>query len=194
MGWTTQQQTAIDARGCGLIVSAAAGSGKTSVLVERLTEIIADRRSPVPVEKMIIVTFTKDAAAEIRQRLSASLERAIAAAPEDTWLRRQQMLLPSAKIATINAFCFDIIREHMGDGEITSAFRVLDDSEQEILTLKAADEAIVIGVFALAVNLVYKQPFHPRVTLATGVASEVYPLGKIINATDTYLELVKACL
>ncbi len=142
MGWTTQQQTAIDARGCGLIVSAAAGSGKTSVLVERLTEIIADRRSPVPVEKMIIVTFTKDAAAEIRQRLSASLERAIAAAPEDTWLRRQQMLLPSAKIATINAFCFDIIREHMGDGEITSAFRVLDDSEQEILTLKAADEAI----------------------------------------------------
>lgn len=142
MAWTKQQETAIEARGSGIIVSAAAGSGKTSVLVERLTSIIADRSEPVPVEKMIVVTFTKDAAAEIRQRLSASLEKAIADAPEDTWLRRQQMLLPSAKIATINAFCFDIIREHMGDGEITSAFRVLDDSEQEILSAKAADEAI----------------------------------------------------
>lgn len=142
MAWTKQQETAIEARGCGIIVSAAAGSGKTSVLVERLTSIIADRSDTVPVEKMIVVTFTKDAAAEIRQRLSASLEKAIADAPDDTWLRRQQMLLPSAKIATINAFCFDMIREHMSDGEITSSFRVLDDSEQEILSAKAADEAI----------------------------------------------------
>lgn len=142
MAWTTQQQTAIDARGSGLIVSAAAGSGKTSVLVERLTKIISDRVHPVPVEKMIVVTFTNDAAAEIRQRLSSSLERAIAAAPEDAWLRRQQMLLSVARISTINAFCFDFIREHILDGEITSAFRVLDESEQAVLCANAADEVI----------------------------------------------------
>ncbi|MBQ8688531.1 MAG: helicase-exonuclease AddAB subunit AddA [Ruminococcus sp.] len=142
MAWTTQQKTAIEARGSGLIVSAAAGSGKTSVLVERLTQIISDREHPVPIERMIVVTFTKDAASEMKQRLSASLERAISAAPEDTWLRRQQMLLSGARISTINAFCFDFIREHIGDGEITSGFRVLDDAEQELLRAKAADAVI----------------------------------------------------
>lgn len=142
MAWTSQQQTAIEARGSGYIVSAAAGSGKTSVLVERLTRIISDKENPVPVEKLIVVTFTVDAASEMKQRLSASLERAIAENPQDTWLMRQQMLLPSAHISTIHAFCFDLIREHIGDSEITSGFRVLDDSEQKLLAADAADQAI----------------------------------------------------
>ncbi|MDE6019386.1 MAG: helicase-exonuclease AddAB subunit AddA [Ruminococcus sp.] len=142
MAWTSQQQTAINARGSGYIVSAAAGSGKTSVLVERLTNIIADSNNPVPVEKMIVVTFTVDAAAEMRQRLSASLECAMAKDPENSWLRRQQMLLPSANISTIHAFCFNLIREHIDDSEITSNFRILDDSEQKILISRATDIAI----------------------------------------------------
>ena len=142
MSWTPQQQTAIDARGSGYIVSAAAGSGKTSVLVERLTNIIADKNNPIPVEKIIVVTFTVDAAAEMRQRLSASLEYTIARNPDEPWLRRQQMLLPTAHISTIHSFCFDLIREHIGDSEITSTFRVLDDSEQKILAARAADMAI----------------------------------------------------
>lgn len=142
MSWTPQQQTAIDARGSGYIVSAAAGSGKTSVLVERLTNIIADKNNLIPVEKIIVVTFTVDAAAEMRQRLSASLEYTIARNPDEPWLRRQQMLLPTAHISTIHSFCFDLIREHIGDSEITSTFRVLDDSEQKILAARAADMAI----------------------------------------------------
>ncbi|MBQ8724899.1 MAG: UvrD-helicase domain-containing protein, partial [Oscillospiraceae bacterium] len=97
---------------------------------------------PVPVEKIIVVTFTKNAAAEIQHRLSASLDKAIAMSPDDSWLRRQQMLLPSAKISTINAFCFDLIREHMGDSEITSGFRALEESEEIMLTAKAADMVI----------------------------------------------------
>lgn len=83
MGWTKQQETAIIADDRGLIVSAAAGSGKTSVLVERLTRKIADRKNRVPVEKIIVVTFTKNAAAEIKHRLSASLDKAIAMTPDD---------------------------------------------------------------------------------------------------------------
>ncbi|MDD6268451.1 MAG: helicase-exonuclease AddAB subunit AddA [Oscillospiraceae bacterium] len=142
MAWTPQQEAAINDNNGGLIVSAAAGSGKTSVLVERLTRIISDRENPVPVEKMIVVTFTVDAAAEMRQRLSVSLEKAIAQEPDDMWLRRQQMLLPGANISTINAFCFNLIREHIGDGEITSSFKVLDDSEHDVLISRAADEAI----------------------------------------------------
>ncbi len=142
MGWTKQQETAIIADDRGLIVSAAAGSGKTSVLVERLTRKIADRKNRVPVEKIIVVTFTKNAAAEIKHRLSASLDKAIAMTPDDDWLRRQQMLLASAKISTINAFCFDLIREHMSDSEITSGFKALDESEEILFTGKAADIVI----------------------------------------------------
>ncbi len=142
MSWTPQQQTAIDAHGSGYIVSAAAGSGKTSVLVERLTKIISNTNNPIPVEKMIVVTFTVDAAAEMRQRLSTSLEIAIGKNPDEPWLRRQQMLLPRAHISTIHAFCFDLIREHMNNSEITASFRVLEDSEQKILASKAADMAI----------------------------------------------------
>ncbi|MGN0629954.1 MAG: UvrD-helicase domain-containing protein, partial [Ruminococcus sp.] len=142
MGWTPQQQTAIEARGSGYIVSAAAGSGKTSVLVERLTRIISDRENPVPVEKIVVVTFTTDAAAEMKQRLSASLEKAISRNPGDSWLMRQQMLLPSAHISTIHSFCFNLIREHTGGSEITAGFRVLDDSEHKLLTAEAADRAI----------------------------------------------------
>lgn len=142
MAWTTQQQTAIEARGSGYIVSAAAGSGKTSVLVERLTRIIADKENPIPVEKLIVVTFTVDAAAEMKQRLSASLEKAISENPQDTWLIRQQMLLSGAHISTIHSFCFNLIREHMGDMEITSGFRVLDESEQKLMAANAADMAL----------------------------------------------------
>ena len=142
MAWTEQQEAAINAKDRGLIVSAAAGSGKTSVLVERLTKKIADKENKVPVEKIIVVTFTKNAAAEIKHRLSASLDKAIALTPDDEWLRRQQMLLPGAKISTINAFCFDLIREHMGDSEITSGFKALDESEEIILTGRAADLVI----------------------------------------------------
>ncbi len=139
MAWTSQQQTAIDARNSGLIVSAAAGSGKTSVLVERITRIISDKSKPVPVERLVVVTFTVDAAAEIRHRLSLSLENAIAEAPDDQWLRRQQMLLHSARISTINSFCFELIREHIDGSTVTSGFRVLDDGEQKLMLIKAVD-------------------------------------------------------
>ncbi len=139
MAWTSQQQTAIDARNSGLIVSAAAGSGKTSVLVERIKRIIADKRNQVPIERLVDVKFTVDAAAEIRHRLSLSLENAIAEAPDDQWLRRQQMLLHSARISTINSFCFELIREHMDGSTVTSGFRVLDDGEQKLMLIKAVD-------------------------------------------------------
>lgn len=142
MAWTTEQQTAIDARSAGFIVSAAAGSGKTSVLVERITSIIADKKNQVPVEKLVVVTFTVDAAAEIRHRLSISLENAIADAPDDQWLRRQQMLLHSARISTINSFCFEFIREHMDGNPVTSGFRVLDDAEQKLMLTGAVNEVM----------------------------------------------------
>lgn len=142
MKWTFEQQQAISARNCGLIVSAAAGSGKTSVLVERLVQILSDTEKKVPVNRIIVVTFTNDAATEMKQRLNSSFEKKISENPKDTWLRKQHTLLPMAKISTINSFCFELIRENIGNDEITSSFRVLNDTEHDILCQKAVDSAL----------------------------------------------------
>ena len=98
MAWTEQQEAAITTRDCGLIVSAAAGSGKTSVLVERLLRILMeeDPEKRVPADRMIVVTFTNDAAAEMKTRLYQALDLQIEQHPENKWLYKQQILLQSA--------------------------------------------------------------------------------------------------
>ena len=101
MAWTNEQQQAITLRDSSLIVSAAAGSGKTSVLVERLIQILSDPTEKVFADRMIVVTFTNDAAAEMKQRLQTAFEKRIAEEPENRWLRQQQLPLPAAKISTI---------------------------------------------------------------------------------------------
>lgn len=118
MGWTPQQQTAIDKRGRSLIVSAAAGSGKTAVLVERLLQILKDPKNQVPAESIIVVTFTNDAAAQMKQRLTNALTDELSGMSQEDdpeaykWLSDQRVALSAAKIRTINSFCFDLIREN----------------------------------------------------------------------------------
>ena len=140
--WTTEQQQAISARGASVTVSAAAGSGKTAVLVERLLGILSDEEHPVRAERLAVVTYTTDAAAEIRKRLSFTMTERIHANPESTWLRRQQTMLQSAKISTIHSFCYAIMREHFQELDISAGFRTLEDSEASILHAEAADEAL----------------------------------------------------
>ena len=89
MGWTQQQQNAIDARDTSLIVSAAAGSGKTAVLTERLVQLIADKDSGVRADRMVVVTFTNDAAAELKKRLDSKLRAIINEHPDDRHLLKQ---------------------------------------------------------------------------------------------------------
>lgn len=135
--WTDEQKAAIDARGCSLIVSAAAGSGKTSVLVERLINIIKDSEHQTPVEKMIVVTFTKDAAAEMKQRLAASLSKLIEENPQDAWLARQNSMLGCAAISTITSFCFDLLRSNISQLSFSSGFRVADETEEAVMRTEA---------------------------------------------------------
>ena len=142
MGWTEQQQKAIDAKDTSLIVSAAAGSGKTAVLTERLVQLIADRDSGVRADRIVVVTFTNDAAAELKKRLEKRLRELISAAPGDSYLLKQQILLQGAKISTINSFCFDLIRDNIGEGSITSGFSVLDDADNKVLKAQTLDELI----------------------------------------------------
>ena len=110
--WTSQQKNAIEARGGSVLVSAAAGSGKTAVLVERVIERITDKENPTSVDRLLIVTFTKAAANEMRQRISAAIDDKLRENPSDSNLINQKMLLPSAKICTIDSFCNSLVREN----------------------------------------------------------------------------------
>lgn len=142
MGWTEQQNNAINARNCSVIVSAAAGSGKTAVLTERLSALIADPESGVRADRIIAVTFTNDAASELKKRLNIKLVQLITENPADKHLLKQQTLLQSARISTINAFCFDLLHENITDEGITSGFNVLDENDNELIKSKAMDDLI----------------------------------------------------
>lgn len=145
MAWTEAQRDAISIRGRAVIVSAAAGSGKTSVLVERLAQLLADCDDKIPAEQMAVVTFTNDAAQGMRMRLTAELEKRISENPENTWLREQLLHLGMAKISTIHAFCFDLIRENLSSLNITAGFRIADGMEQSVLLSEAVNAAIEEG-------------------------------------------------
>ncbi len=147
--WTPQQEAAIADRGRSVIVSAAAGSGKTAVLVERLLRILSDTEHRVPAESIVVVTFTNDAAAQMKQRLYQALSDKLSdlegrAQDEDTalWLMRQQSALSSAKISTINAFCFDLIRENADICGVSSQFTVAEPSEEAVYVRHALQEVL----------------------------------------------------
>ena len=142
MGWTEQQLNAIEARNTSLIVSAAAGSGKTAVLTERLIRLISDSTSGVRADRIVVVTFTNDAAAELKKRLEIKLRALINERPNDRHLLKQQILLQNARISTINSFCFDLIRDNTGENGVTSGFSVLDDTDNKVLKSKALEELI----------------------------------------------------
>ncbi len=132
--WTSEQRRAIDERKRTLLVSAAAGSGKTATLTERIIEsLIYDESSDV--SKMIVVTFTRAAAAELRERVTSALSAAIAKNPENKRLEKQLLLLPSAKINTIHGFCSDILRQNASAIGLSPSFRVCEENERELLLL-----------------------------------------------------------
>ncbi len=140
--WTEQQKNAIDARGGNIIVSAAAGSGKTAVLVERVVRIIADKSNPVDIDKLLVVTFTKAAAAEMKARISARLQQMLIDDPSDNRIMRQLSLLPSAKISTIDAFCQNIVRENFYELNVSQDFTVLDESEADVISDNALNTVL----------------------------------------------------
>ncbi|MBR2284799.1 MAG: helicase-exonuclease AddAB subunit AddA [Ruminococcus sp.] len=142
MGWTQQQENAINARSCSVIVSAAAGSGKTAVLTERLGILLADEKLGISADSIVVVTFTNDAASELKKRLDVKLRTLINDDPGNKWLRQQQVLLQSANISTINSFCFDLLRDNITDQGITSGFGVLDEAAENVIMERAMEELI----------------------------------------------------
>lgn len=142
--WTPQQQSAIDAHGGTLLVSAAAGSGKTAVLVQRVIEklISNDPKIHCDADKLLIVTFTRAAAAEMKERISEELQRLLEANPSDSWLRRQTVLLKKAQISTIHSFCSQLIRDNFYRLGISPDFRIADTAELKIMREECVSEVL----------------------------------------------------
>ncbi len=140
--WTPEQRLAITARGGQILVSAAAGSGKTAVLVERIVSLITDERDPVDADRLLVVTFTNAAAAEMAARIRARLAELAAARPDDRRLRRQQQLLMRAQISTIDAFCSALLRAHFSELELPPDFSVGNDAQIAQLRAAAMEETL----------------------------------------------------
>lgn len=138
---TDEQRLAIDTDG-NVLVAAAAGSGKTAVLVERVMRLLTDETAPVGADELLIVTFTNAAAAEMRTRIEKKLAAACAEQPDNRRLREQRHLLPSAKICTIDSFCIDLVRENFERAGVSPDFRVADESSMETLKSAAFSEAL----------------------------------------------------
>lgn len=133
VNWTTDQRHAIECRKGSVLVSAAAGSGKTAVLVERVIRRLTDKDNPCSAEDLLIVTFTRAATAQMREKIGAAILKRLSEDPTDRHLRCQYMLLPFAKICTIDSFCNDLVRENFHALGISPDYSLLDNETAVIM-------------------------------------------------------------
>ncbi len=137
--WTDEQRQVMELRGRNLLVSAAAGSGKTAVLVERIIRKITDADHPVDIDQLLVVTFTNAAAAEMRERIGLAIGKALEERPDSVHLQRQQTLLHNAQITTIHSFCLFVIRNYFHRIEMDPDFRVAEEGELKLLKSDVLD-------------------------------------------------------
>jgi len=136
VSWTEEQQKVIDVRNKNVLVSAAAGSGKTAVLVERILSLVCGEQKedqPLDVDRLLVVTFTNAAAAEMRERVGLALEKRLEAEPDNIHLQRQQTLIHNAQVTTIHSFCQYVIRNYFYLLDLDPAFRIGDEGELKLL-------------------------------------------------------------
>jgi len=131
--WTEEQKAVIESRNRNLLVSAAAGSGKTAVLVERIIRMITEGENPLKIDQLLVMTFTKAAADEMRERVLKAVDEKLMEQPDNEHLQMQAAMIPYAQITTIDSFCLGIIREHYSRLDIDPAFRVGDEGELILL-------------------------------------------------------------
>ncbi len=131
--WTEDQKNAIEAGGGSVLVSAAAGSGKTAVLTSRVIGHITREQNPSSLDRLMVVTYSNAAAAEMRHRIGKNISQQLAITPENSHLIHQQMLLENAKICTIHAFCLELLRDHFVAAGLTEDFRLSDEQELSVI-------------------------------------------------------------
>lgn len=142
MKWTTDQQKIIDSRNCNLLVSAAAGSGKTAVLVERIIRMISDQDNPMDIDELLVVTFTKAAAAQMRDKIAIALEKMLEMDPSNEHYVRQLNYINKANILTIDSFCYQVVKEHFHVLGIDPGIRVGEAGELGLLREEVLEKVI----------------------------------------------------
>ena len=139
---TPQQALAVSDRGGRLLVSAAAGSGKTKVLVDRLMAYLTDEKDPADLDQFLIITYTKAAASELRGKIAQKLSERIAQQPESLHLQKQMQRLFLTKISTVHGFCSDILKEYAYRLDIAPDFRVADENESAELRAQVMEDLL----------------------------------------------------
>ncbi len=142
ISFTAEQQKVIDTRGCNVLVSAAAGSGKTAVLVERIIRMVCDESRPVDIDRLLVVTFTNAAAAEMRERIAAGISARLEEQPDSEHIQRQATLLHNAQITTIDSFCLFLLRNHFQEVGLDPAFRIADQGEVKLMEQEVLGELL----------------------------------------------------
>lgn len=140
--WTNEQQKVIDLRNRNILVSAAAGSGKTAVLVERIITMLTKDDPPVDVDRLLIVTFTEAAAAEMKERIRIAIEKKLMENPDNEHLKQQATLIHNAQITTIHSFCLSVIRDHFHAIDIDPGFRIGEEGELKLLRHDVLEEVL----------------------------------------------------
>lgn len=193
MRWTPAQRAAIEDRGGTLLVSAAAGSGKTAVLVERAVRLIVDEQTPVAADRLLIVTFTRAAAEELRARIAVRLTAEAAARPESAYLRRQRLLLGRANICTVDAFCMQLLKRYFAELGLPPDFTPADEAKVYAMRQNALsavlEEAYGDGDFRAFASL------YGRARSDDGAARAVlalYDFSRTLPQPDAVLERVCA--
>ncbi|MEN2767684.1 helicase-exonuclease AddAB subunit AddA [Ornithinibacillus xuwenensis] len=138
--WTKEQEAAIYTEGSDVLVAAAAGSGKTAVLVERIIQKLLKQENPVDIDSLLVVTFTNAAAQEMRNRVGQALEKALEQDPGSAHLKKQLSLLQRASISTLHSFCLDVVKQYAYLIDIDPGFRIANDMEADLMQQEVLDE------------------------------------------------------
>ena len=177
--WTEEQKQAIYEKGSNILVAAAAGSGKTAVLVERIINKIINEK--IDIDRLLVVTFTNAAASEMRERVLKAIYKKIDENPEDERLQRQVTLLNKASICTIDSFCLDVVRNNFFEIDISQNFRIADTTEIEILQQDVLEELFEEKYESKDEN------FEKLINTYTGYRDDT-PLKELILKIYTYIQ------
>ena len=145
IAFTPEQQKVIELHHCNALVSAAAGSGKTAVLVERIIQTVCDEAHPVDIDRLLVVTFTNAAAAEMRERIARGISAKLEERPESEHIQKQAALLHNAQITTIDSFCLFLLRNHFNEIGLDPAFRIADEGEVKLMQQETLQELMEDG-------------------------------------------------
>lgn len=173
INWSGDQKKVIETRNRNLLVSAAAGSGKTAVLVERIISMITDKNTPVDIDRLLVVTFTNAAASEMRERIGDAIQRLLDEQPENEHLQRQSTLVHHAQITTIHSFCLNLIRNHFNELELDPSFRIADEGELMLLQADVMKQML--------------EDFYEQGLKEFEDFVDIYATGKADGGIDTYI-------